>query len=168
MTGADRSRRGGAPGDRRGTSARTRPRRDVPLYARVLRLRHIAPSGFLCFVYLEGAVALGILLGLAELVSWWDVLVLPAVVALMVKLNDVVAGLLARPAGPGGRAGEWRAGTPGSAPGQDSASTPHPVVGRANPGTPAGVLHGILEAEPPMSRPWTDQMARQSAARRYE
>jgi len=72
--------------------------RDLPLYARMLGLRYLAPSGFLCFVFLEGAVALGILLALAELVSWWGVLVLPVTVAVMVKLNDVVAGALSRPA----------------------------------------------------------------------
>jgi hypothetical protein len=74
--------------------------RDLPLYARMLGLRHLAPNGFLCFVFLEGAVALGILLALAELVSWWGVLVLPLTVAAMVKLNDLVAGVLARPAPP--------------------------------------------------------------------
>ncbi|MFC7532100.1 hypothetical protein [Actinoplanes sp. GCM10030250] len=63
-----------------------------PLYARVLRLRNLAPSGLLCFVFLEGAVVLGVLLSLAELVSWWGVLVLPITVALMVKFNDLVAG----------------------------------------------------------------------------
>lgn len=63
-----------------------------PLYARVLRLRHLAPSGLLCFVFLEGALVLGALLALAELVSWWGVLVLPFTVALMVKFNDLVAG----------------------------------------------------------------------------
>src|SRR4051794_24096456 len=65
-----------------------------PLYARMLRLHHLAPSGLLCFVFLEGAIALGILLALAELVSWWGVIVLPVTVALMVKLNDVIAGSL--------------------------------------------------------------------------
>ncbi|GAA2518584.1 hypothetical protein GCM10010434_077070 [Winogradskya humida] len=65
-----------------------------PLYARLLGLQYLAPSGFLCFVFLEGAVALGILLALAELVSWWGVLVLPLTVAAMVKLNDIVAGAL--------------------------------------------------------------------------
>jgi len=76
--------------------------RDQPLYARMLGLRHVTPSGFLCFVFLEGAVALGFLLALAELVSWWGVLVLPITVAVMVKLNDVVAGALTKPlpAGP--------------------------------------------------------------------
>lgn len=65
-----------------------------PLYARALRLRRLAPSGLLCFVFLEGAVVLGILLALAELVSWWGVLVLPVTVALMVKFNDLVAGVI--------------------------------------------------------------------------
>jgi len=82
--------------------------RDQPLYARMLGLRYVSPSGFLCFVFLEGAVALGFLLALAELVSWWGVLVLPVTVAVMVKLNDVVAGALTKSApeplaaGPGG------------------------------------------------------------------
>jgi hypothetical protein len=72
-----------------------------PLYARLLRLKNITPSGLLCFVFLEGAAALGILLALAELVSWWGVIVLPLTVALMVKLNDVIAGMLPRSAPPG-------------------------------------------------------------------
>ena len=71
-----------------------------PLYARVLRLRHLSPNGILCFIFLEGAVALGILLALAELVSWWGVIVLPVTVAAMVKINDVIAGLLGRAAAP--------------------------------------------------------------------
>jgi hypothetical protein len=69
-----------------------------PLYARMLGLRHLHPGGVLCFVYLEGAVALSLLLALAELVSWWVVLILPVSVALMVKVNDLVAGAVARSA----------------------------------------------------------------------
>jgi hypothetical protein len=61
-----------------------------PLYARVLRLRRIRPSGLLCFLFFEGMIALGVLLALAELVSWWAVPVLPVVVAGMVKLNDLI------------------------------------------------------------------------------
>ena len=82
---------------RRAGLSRDEARRQ-PMYARMLGLQYLAPGGFLCFVFLEGAVALGILLALAELVSWWGVLVLPAMVAAMVKLNDVVAGALIRPA----------------------------------------------------------------------
>jgi hypothetical protein len=67
-----------------------------PLYARLLRLRHLRPSGLWCFVFFEGMIGLGVLLALAELVSWWAVLVLPAVVAVMVKVNDVLAGAWTR------------------------------------------------------------------------
>src|SRR3954469_1247559 len=84
-----RSRRAGIPREQ----ARLRP-----LYARLLGLQYLSSSGFLCFAFFEGAIALGILLALAELVSWWGVVVLPVTVALMVKLNDVIAGALTRPA----------------------------------------------------------------------
>ncbi|WP_331461020.1 hypothetical protein [Micromonospora tarapacensis] len=72
--------------------------RHRPLYARVLGLRFVNPGGVLCFVFFEGAIALAALLALAELVSWWAVLVLPAAVAVMVKLNDVVAAVVVRSA----------------------------------------------------------------------
>ena len=48
-----------------------------PLYARVLGLRFVNPGGVLCFLFFEGAVALAVLLALAELVTWWAVLILP-------------------------------------------------------------------------------------------
>ena len=60
-----------------------------PLYARLLRLRNVAPSGLLCFIFLEGTVALGALLALAELVSWWGVLVLPLTVAVPIGAGVV-------------------------------------------------------------------------------
>ncbi|MBQ1070133.1 MULTISPECIES: hypothetical protein [Micromonospora] len=69
-----------------------------PLYARVLGLRFVNPGGVLCFLFFEGAMALAVLLALAELVSWWAVLVLPVAVAAMVKLNDVVAEMVVRTA----------------------------------------------------------------------
>ncbi|WNM37157.1 hypothetical protein RMN56_18425 [Micromonospora halotolerans] len=69
-----------------------------PLYARVLGLRFVNPGGVLCFLFFEGAVALAVLLALAELVTWWAVLVLPAAVAVMVKLNDMVAEVVIRSA----------------------------------------------------------------------
>jgi hypothetical protein len=65
-----------------------------PIYARVLRLRHLRLSGLLCFILFEGMIALGVLLALAELTNWWAVVALPAAVALMVKLNDVLTGAL--------------------------------------------------------------------------
>lgn len=69
-----------------------------PLYARALCLRHVEPGALLCFLFFEGTVVLGFLLALAELVSWWGVLMLPASVALMVKINDAVAAAVARSA----------------------------------------------------------------------
>ncbi|MGK5444000.1 hypothetical protein ACSNN7_19590 [Micromonospora sp. URMC 105] len=69
-----------------------------PLYARALGLRVVNPGGVLCFLFFEGTVALAALLALAELVSWWAVVVLPAAVALMVKLNDMVAERVVRSA----------------------------------------------------------------------
>ncbi|WP_433301910.1 hypothetical protein ACQP2F_07485 [Actinoplanes sp. CA-030573] len=144
-----------------------------PLYARVLRLRHVAPSGFLCFVFLEGSVALGALLALAELVSWWGVIVLPMTVALMVKLNDLVAGALmpragsaggaAMAAGPAGRAttaaAGWAATSGRSAgraatPGGSAGWAPGGLVGHpATPGGVAGraeVLRPAAAGAPPM------------------
>jgi hypothetical protein len=69
-----------------------------PLYARVLRLRYFQPSGMVCFILLEGTIAAALMLALAELVSWWGLIVLPVVVALLVKAHDVVATVMARSA----------------------------------------------------------------------
>lgn len=66
----------------------------APYYARILRLQHLRPGGFACFVFFEGSVALAVLLAFAELVSWWAVVVVPVTAAAMVKLNDYVAGKL--------------------------------------------------------------------------
>lgn len=142
--------------------------RQQPLYARMLGLQYLAPGGFLCFVFLEGAVALGILLALAELVSWWGVLVLPAMVAAMVKLNDVVAGSLIHPAGartmPGATVradprgsphadprGSARAGSPGSlrsahagSPGSARAGAPG-SLGSARAGSPGSLGSGHVD-----------------------
>lgn len=172
-------------------SRRAEPSRDQPLYARMLRLRHLSPSGFLCFVYLEGAVALGILLALAELVSWWGVLVLPITVAAMVKLNDVVAGTLTRPVVPA------TASAPVVTPAADPVLRPAAVrqstgqetvrlsLEGADPGLPGARTVDLRQSAqvaadasalngPPAPRQWADELdlreqwARQSAARRYE
>jgi hypothetical protein len=120
--------------------------RQQPLYARMLGLQYLAPSGFLCFVFLEGAVALGILLALAELVSWWGVLVLPITVAGMVKLNDVVAGMLAYP----------------------GAAAP-PRADMSLRGAETVDLRGSLSVPPaPEMNVNRQQWARQAATRRYE
>ncbi len=65
-------------------------------YARALRLRHVRPGGLMSFLLFECVIALAVLLALAELVSWWAVAVLPAAVAAMVKINDMVSGAAGR------------------------------------------------------------------------
>lgn len=114
-----------------------------PLYARVLRLRHLNPSGVLCFLLFEGSLAVGVLVALAELTSWWSVLVLPATVAAMVKVNDLVAGAL-------GRSGDSRhVAAAGS--GDEGRRSWRDAVPAANP-----VIHQVGErsvAEPPVVRP---------------
>ena len=97
-----------------------------PLYARLLGLRFVNPGGVLCFLFFEGAVALAVLLALAELVNWWAVLVLPVAVAVMVKLNDMVA----ERGGPLGRAGAG-AGTGPVSPADGAGGRPSP--GAAHP-----------------------------------
>ncbi|GAB2953552.1 hypothetical protein GCM10027280_47460 [Micromonospora polyrhachis] len=83
---------------RRTPGAAVDPARNRPLYCRMLGLRHVRPGGLLRFAYFEGAIFLGVLLGLAELVSWWGVLALPALVALMVKINDMAVAAIGRAA----------------------------------------------------------------------
>ena len=161
---------------------------DQPLYARTLRLRHLTPSGFLCFVFLEGAVALGVLLALAELVSWWGVLVLPATVAGMVKLNDVIAGMLAAQVTPARRTPAPDVPATAGAPKLRPAAVPPEPAGddrslsgartvdlqqRRTASLPAGTVEGDAVNGPPF-RKWANraepfqQMARQSATRRYD
>lgn len=155
-----------------------------PLYARMLRLRHIAPTGLLCFVFLEGSIALGLLLALAELVSWWGVLVLPLTVALMVKLNDLIAGSLVRAAAPM-RPAPSRLASSRPAPSRP-VPTSAPVLRPAAAGRPDVVsrvaddatirLPGVIEGDrgEPIKRPWAEkveaqqQWMRQAATRRYE
>jgi hypothetical protein len=67
------------------------------VYARLLRLRHIQLGQVTSFVLFEGSILVAVLLALADLVDPWAVAVIPVAVAIMVKLNDVVAGVLARP-----------------------------------------------------------------------
>jgi hypothetical protein len=138
-----------------------------PLYARALRLQHLTPSGLLCFVFLEGAIALGILLALAELVSWWGVIVLPLMVAVMVKLNDVIAGFLSRPPAP---AHPVAARAPVA--GQQSPYPPPypPLVGEES----TTRLPGMIQPGSAVKRPWAErleaqeQWVRQSATHRYD
>jgi hypothetical protein len=118
-----------------------------PLYARVLGLQYLRPSGLLCFLFFEGAIALAVLLALAELVSWWVVAALPAAVAAMVKINDVIAGAIA----------------------YSGAARRTKVLGRAS--VPRRkVVEPIGPAPAPADEPVgsPEQRARQAATRRYE
>ncbi|MFC4019879.1 hypothetical protein ACFOW4_18310 [Micromonospora sp. GCM10011542] len=116
-----------------------------PLYARVLGLRFVNPGGVLCFLFFEGTIALAVLLALAELVTWWAVLVLPAVVAAMVKLNDMVAAMVVRSAAlvPEQERDRFR-------------RQMEPVVGRARVGWIRHSVPGVVittEPVPPPGRP---------------
>jgi hypothetical protein len=167
-----RSRRAGIPAEEI---------RHRPLYARALGLQYLDPSGLLCFLFFEGTIALAVLLALAELVSWWGVLVLPVSVAIMVKINDVVAGAVARSAArvPARARAELRRGDHEGG----------PVIGRASVRSAAAPSDPLRPAAPPLNvhpaeqvdhrvgRQRTDhgeapdsprQRARQSGTNRYE
>lgn len=86
------------PGVSRPVALSRQEERLRPLYSRMLGLRHVNPGGLLCFVFFEGSLMLAVLLALAELVSWWAIIVLPLSVALLVKINDEVAAAVTRSA----------------------------------------------------------------------
>ncbi len=67
----------------------------TPLYWRLLRLHHVRPNGWQRALLVEGVFALAALLTLADVASAWTLIALPVAVAAVVKLNDIVAGLLA-------------------------------------------------------------------------
>jgi hypothetical protein len=71
--------------------------RGTPLYFRLLRVRYLTAAPWLVFALFEGSIALGLLLALAEIVNWWGVLVIPVAVAVMVKVNDAIAGAVREP-----------------------------------------------------------------------
>ena len=65
-----------------------------PLYPRLLHLQHIHPNAWQRALLGEGALAIAVLLVLADLATAWTLLVLPVAVAVVVKLHDVLAGHL--------------------------------------------------------------------------
>jgi hypothetical protein len=71
-----------------------------PLSARLLRLRRLRLRTWQRAVLLDGSFALAVLLALADLVSAWAVLVLPVLVAMLIKAHDVVAALVQTPGTP--------------------------------------------------------------------
>jgi hypothetical protein len=75
-------------------SGRTRD----PLYHRLLRLRRHRPGPVVTFLCFEGSILASALLALADLLPWLSVLVVPAAVAAVVKLHDLVVQATPRPA----------------------------------------------------------------------
>ena len=69
--------------------------RRVPLYPRLLRLRHVAPNAWQRAVLGEGALVVAVLLVLADLATAWTLVALPLAVAAVVKAHDALAGFLA-------------------------------------------------------------------------
>jgi hypothetical protein len=65
-----------------------------PLYPRLLRLRHVHPNAWQRALLGEGALALAVLLALADLATSWLILILPLAVAAVVKAHDLLAGRL--------------------------------------------------------------------------
>ena len=63
------------------------------LYHRLLRLRHYRPGPVATFALFEGSIIVPAILAFADLLAWPSVLVVPLVVAALVKFNDVVVGL---------------------------------------------------------------------------
>ncbi|MCW2572189.1 MAG: Collagen alpha-5(VI) chain [Frankiales bacterium] len=74
--------------------AEPEPKAKQPLYPRLLRLRHIHPNAWQRALLGEGALALALLLVLADLATAWALLVLPLAVAAVVKAHDLLAGRL--------------------------------------------------------------------------
>lgn len=68
-----------------------------PFYLRLLGIEHLRLRAWQRVLLGEGMIALGVVLALAEVASAWVVVVLPVVVALVVKVNDLAAGRLAEP-----------------------------------------------------------------------
>jgi hypothetical protein len=152
--------------------------RQRPFYAKALGLQYLRPSNLLCFAFLEGAIALAALLALAELAQWWVVLVLPASVAAMVKLNDMIAGAVLRAGSARAPKALGRATVPAPA---AHARSRRSVTTRATGIPPVNPIHSASSGPPageaiaPTSPASADerlgspgQRARQSAVRRYE
>jgi len=96
----------------------------LPLYPRLLRLRHIRPNVWQRALLGEGALGLAILLVLADLATAWTLLVLPLAVAVVVKAHDRLAGFLQQ-AGTGPPAAP-ASGKPAGARSFPAISTPQP------------------------------------------
>jgi hypothetical protein len=85
----------GADAQPEDAGAPARKTKSRPLYWRLLRLRHVHPNGWQRALLGEGAIAVAVILVLADRASAWALLILPLTVAAVVKAHDVLAGLLA-------------------------------------------------------------------------
>lgn len=72
-----------------------------PLYWRLLRLKHVHPNGWQRALLVEGVFGVAAVLTLADVATAWTLVALPLAVAAVVKLNDVIAGMLTGPAADG-------------------------------------------------------------------
>lgn len=88
-----------ADGSEAGVSTSEKPK--VPLYPRLLRLRHVKPNAWQRAALGEGALGVAVLLVLADLATAWTLLALPVAVAVVVKAHDGLAGLLQGPSAAG-------------------------------------------------------------------
>src|SRR5690348_1773208 len=61
-----------------------------PLYHRLLRLRRHRPGPVVTFLCFEGSMIGAAVLALAEVLPWLSVLLVPAAIATVVKLHDLV------------------------------------------------------------------------------
>ena len=84
----------------RPTPDRPPARKRRPLYHRLLRLRHIAPTAWQRAVFADAPFALAVVLVLADVASAWTLVALPVAVAVVVKTHDLLAGALAGPPPP--------------------------------------------------------------------
>jgi hypothetical protein len=64
-----------------------------PLYHRLLNLRQYRPGPVTTFALFEGSVIVPAVLAFADLLAWTADVIVPVVVAAVVKFNDVVVRL---------------------------------------------------------------------------
>lgn len=113
-----------------------------PLYPRVLRLRHVHPSGWQRLLFWEGSFVVALLLWGADVASGWVVVALPLAVAAVVKANDVLAGLLSSAPESAGAAPEDASPVVGT--GNVRTLPPEPLPRFAD--LPAGTLAALPDA----------------------
>ena len=74
--------------------AQAAPPPTLPLYWRMLRLRHIRPNGWQRALLVEGVLTTAVILALADVASAWTLLALPLASIVIVKGHDLLVGWL--------------------------------------------------------------------------